>query len=335
MRKNQILLFILMIAQVTTAAENDSVVRRYSWVCGEQNRSCVVTVADSLLTYYRDSRDHLAYRYSSFNANDAQSPANYFGFMFSEPGREVIRDLSMQLVDDTMTMKEKIMSLLTFVQSIPYSKDRVSKGKAEYVRYPVETLADGTGDCEDKAVLLGSLFEELCVDFILMLPPDHMALGVQCDDIQKEQYFMFNDKKYYYLETTNPRWEIGQIPKEYRKAKFEIYPIRRTSTLIVKGVKFNSSPVKPKQEADCTLQLELINSGPGAITGLHLNVRLVKSKQAVDSLGEAVFQLEDLQEGEVRKETLNFKSLISKFAVIEMWLTGDNIPDQALELKLR
>lgn len=318
-----------------TAAENDSLVRHYSWVCGEQNRSCVIHIEDTLLSYYRDNRDHLAYRYSSFNVNDAHSPANYFGFMFSDPGREVVRNLSMQLVDDTMTMKEKIMSLLTFVQSLPYSKDRVSKGKVEYVRYPVETLADGTGDCEDKAVLLGSMFYELGIDFVLLLPPDHMALGVPCDDIHGEQCFKFGDKKYYYLETTNPRWEIGQIPKEYGKAKFEIYPVQSTATLIVKGVKFNSSPVKPMQEADCTLQLELVNSGPGAITGLRLEVRLVRTKQAMEGLGEAVFQLEDLREGEVRKETLNFKSLISKSTVVQMKLAGDNIPDQALELKLR
>ena len=89
------------------------------------------------------------------------------------------------------------------------------------------------------------------------------------------------------------------------------------------------------QEADCTLQLELVNSGPGAITGLRLEVRLVRTKQAMEGLGEAVFQLEDLREGEVRKETLNFKSLISKSTVVQMKLAGDNIPDQALELKLR
>lgn len=336
MRKNQILLFLFLITYTARAADGDSLSRSFRWLCDDQFRKCSIQIPDSLLMHYRNERDHLAYRYSSFNSNDSKAPANYFGFMFSQPGKKVIEDLAMQLVDDTMTMEQKINSALTFVQSLPYSKDRVSKGVMEYVRYPVETLVDGKGDCEDKAVLLGALLYELGVDFILLLPPDHMALGVACDGIEADRYFLFNGKAYYYLETTNVRWKIGQIPNEYNRAKFEVYPPDTSTTLIVRGVWFESGAALAMQQAECTLQMELINSGPGAATGLQLEVWLVKNgSQGDELLSEHTFPLEDLREGEVRKSKITFKSLISKRGILRMRITGDNIPDQALELKLK
>ena len=336
MRKNLFLLILFMITLKVQAAENDSLSRSYRWLCDDQFRNCSIQLSDSLLLHYRNERDHLAYRYSSFNSDDSKAPANYFGFMFSQPGKKVIEDLALQLVDDTMTMEQRINSALTFVQSLPYSKDRVSKGKAEYVRYPVETLVDGTGDCEDKAVLLGALLYELGVDFILLLPPDHMALGVACDGIEADRYFFFNGKAYYYLETTNVRWKIGQIPQEYNRATFEVYPPDTTTKLIVKGVWFESGVALAMQQAACTLQMEMVNSGPGAATGLQLEVWLVKNGPKGDELlSEHVFPIEDLREGEVRKAEITFKSLISKRGVMRMRITGDNIPDQALELRLK
>lgn len=336
MRKNLLLLFFLQFLFSTLSAENDSLSYYYAWLCGDQVRECSLDIDDALLDYYRTERDHLAYRYSSFNSNDSEAPANFFGFMFSKPEEEVIRNLVVQLVDDTMSVKEKIMSALTFVQALPYSKDGFSKGKEEYVRYPVETLADGTGDCEDKALLLGAILYELGLDFVLLLPPDHMALGVCCEGVEADRYFLFHEKKYYYLETTNPRWEIGQIPEEYHSSKFEIHPLKIIPTLIVKGVQFESSPARPYEKAVCQLQLQLLNAGPGKITDLQLETWLVGKKlRSGESVTEAVFQLDDLEEGATKDYKVEFKSLISKNAVLQMRITGNGIPDQALELKLK
>ena len=240
MSKNLIFLLLMLMAAMAASASTaspaaDSTLYHFSWTCDDQKRTCDVFIDDSLLAYYRNDRGHLAYRYTSFNADDSKAPANYFSFVFSEPGRETVRDLALQLVSDTMTLEERIMSALTFVQALPYSKDRASKGVEEYVRYPVETVADGRGDCEDKAVLLAALFDVLEVDYVLFLLTDHAALGVQCNSIEADRYFAIDGKKYYYLETTNPKWKIGQIPKEHQRSVFEFYPPRTTHTLVVKG----------------------------------------------------------------------------------------------------
>jgi len=46
----------------------------------------------------------------------------------------------------------QIMELaISFVKSLPYSYDIDTTGLEGYKRYPIETLADSTGDCEDTA----------------------------------------------------------------------------------------------------------------------------------------------------------------------------------------
>ena len=64
-----------------------------------------------------------------------------------------------------------------FVQIIPYSYDIDSMGQ-DYPRYPIETLIDGTGDCEDHAILLAQLLSSMNYDAILLKYPTHVALGV-------------------------------------------------------------------------------------------------------------------------------------------------------------
>ena len=332
-KKNLFLLFLTLSASAAYAAEADSLYS-FAWACSDQTKECTVHIGDSLLSYYRNQREHLAYRYASFNGNDADAPANFFSFMYSKHDRAVVRELARQLGDSTMTELERIKTALAFVQALPYAKDRASKGQEEYLRYPVETLADGMGDCEDKAVLLGAILGVWDVDFILLLPPDHLAVGVHCGLLEADRYFQFEGKTYYYMETTQPGWEIGKIPKELARAKYEVYPRQTTLTLIVKGVWFESSPASPMQQADCTLKLELFNTGPGDVTGLGLEVLLVRNVAGrEEGVSELAFPLEDLLEGEVRMEEVRFKSLVPKNLVLRMRLAGETIDPQLLELK--
>ena len=80
-------------------------------------------------------------------------------------------------------------------QCIP---DNDSKDADEYVRYPIETLVDGQGDCEDKVALLVALLYEMDADFVLLVLPEHMAVGVHLDEVDVGRYLWFHDKKYYF-----------------------------------------------------------------------------------------------------------------------------------------
>jgi hypothetical protein len=65
---------------------------------------------------------------------------------------------------------EKVSFTLAFVQSLPYTSDDVTTGWDEYPRFPVETLVDNGGDCEDTLFCLQLLLSRwVMVWFSLIL----------------------------------------------------------------------------------------------------------------------------------------------------------------------
>lgn len=335
MKKPLLLLFLSWFLSLASAAESDSLLYRFSWTVGDKDMECSLHIDDQLLDYYRNEREHLAYKYSTFNAKEPMTPANFYGFMFSEYGREVVRDLAFQLVDSTMSRKDMVMAALSFVQSLPYALDQDSKGQDEYVRYPVETLADGVGDCEDKSVLLGAIFLELGVDFILLMPPDHLALGVSCEGVEAKRSFMVGKQQYYYLETTSSNWKIGQIPEEYAASKFDYCPLKTSSTLVVKGVWFESAPSTSHLRTPCTLKLDLFNAGPGRATELKVHLLMLEEdRKGYHILYEENRHLRSVLEGEERNETITFKSFLSDNCLFRVVLSGKDLEDQVIEMDL-
>ncbi|MBR4148141.1 MAG: hypothetical protein IKU00_09715 [Bacteroidales bacterium] len=332
MNRILILTTICFLGLSVSASENDKQMYRFSWSSGGKERECSLLIDNEVLNYYRNHRDHLAYRYSGVAAENAGGLVAYFGFMFSELGSGAVKALAAQLVNAKMSDVDKIQETLAFVQSLPYAYDKLSKGRNEYVRYPVETLADGRGDCEDKAILLGALLHEMNVDFVLLSLPDHVAIGVCCEAVETSSYLKFDDKKYCYLETTAPGWEIGQIPDKYASSVFEVVPVRLDPVLIVKSVNFESDPALMYQKADCALKLDLQNIGPHAATGLQLVVRVVGDNNQI--LMSDAFLLDDMPEGVEKSQMVRFKYMVGKGSLLQMTLMGDNIVDQQIELKL-
>jgi hypothetical protein len=115
---------------------------------------------------------------------------------------------------------EEANFVLSFVQSIDYSFDNVSAGTNEYWRFPLETLYDQTGDCEDTSILYASIIEVMGFDAILMLLPGHMAVGLSCPGAGGGHY-SFDSVEYYYCETTGPGWEVGDVPPEMWGAEMD------------------------------------------------------------------------------------------------------------------
>lgn len=121
---------------------------------------------------------------------------------------------------------QKLMLAATMVQNIPYDSDTGTTGKDEYARYPVETLVDKTGDCEDTSILLAAILREMGYDVLIMRFDGHVALGVANHDFKKEgAYIEVNGKDYFYLETTAPGWELGEIADEYVSKAVEKYVV--------------------------------------------------------------------------------------------------------------
>jgi uncharacterized membrane protein len=106
--------------------------------------------------------------------------------------------------NEHLTSDEYIELLAAYVQSLTYKTSPDSPAK-----YPVETVVDGSGDCDDKSLLLaGLLFHEgYNVTLLSFSPEAHMALGIASTDA------LYRDIGFAYLETTNLSY-VGVPPTE-------------------------------------------------------------------------------------------------------------------------
>jgi predicted transglutaminase-like cysteine proteinase len=124
---------------------------------------------------------------------------------------------------------DQAANVLAFAQQcIVYTKDLLPEGEEiEYPKYPIESLVEEAGDCEDHAILAAAVLKRMGFDVALLFCPGHAALGVAGADGLPGTYI--EDRrtgiKYFYAETTAEGWEIGELPQELREEEFIILPI--------------------------------------------------------------------------------------------------------------
>lgn len=103
--------------------------------------------------------------------------------------------------------------VLRFVQSIPYIEDIDSRGEDEFWKFPIETLWDGGGDCEDTTFLYGTLMgmSDYRTSFILFR--DHAMAGITLD---AEGYVTEVDGYgFLFCETISTAFGIGQSTADH------------------------------------------------------------------------------------------------------------------------
>lgn len=100
----------------------------------------------------------------------------------------------------------------SIVQNLEYTPDGPGQGY-EYPQFPIETLYERGGDCEDTSILAGAILEKLGYEVILVGLPEiqHMVVGVGGRSIP-EGIFSHNGTRYAYLETTGAGWKLGELP---------------------------------------------------------------------------------------------------------------------------
>jgi hypothetical protein len=142
---------------------------------------------------------------------ETMAPDYYRAFVDDPVQETVYADLARQfraIRNEHGYSDDEYLELLTvFVQSLPY--DTASGAHPDTLsRFPVETLVDGTGDCDDKSVLLSGLLsrEGYNVSLLLFIPEHHMAVGVAGDCL------LYGDTGYTYIENTGVSF-IGDVPK--------------------------------------------------------------------------------------------------------------------------
>jgi len=126
-----------------------------------------------------------------------------------------IQELANQFKQKYKTNEATAQGILDFIHTnIKYD---YSELKSENnVRYPIETLFEKKGDCEDTAILGATLMKAAGLDVVLLLLKfpgrAHVAIGVKGDF--SGIYYSHNGKKYFYAETTCAA-PVGTIPENF------------------------------------------------------------------------------------------------------------------------
>jgi len=116
-------------------------------------------------------------------------------------------------ITKNMSDLQRLECILKFVQTIEYQSDEECMGYDEYWKFPLETLYDRGGDCEDTSILFCLIASQMGYGTSYVLLPSHMAAGVVTDDAPK-----FNENtEYSYCETTTAGFLVGEIPESMRE----------------------------------------------------------------------------------------------------------------------
>ncbi|MFC2077828.1 PKD domain-containing protein, partial [Candidatus Bipolaricaulota bacterium] len=134
---------------VTIAVDaSDTIPRHYEWVYDGQDQSCDLEIPADLYSYYR-SQPRMAW-----------SLRDYDAYVLDPLDDDFLEAVTQEILSLTAgDYHASLENALFFVQKcIQYVYDPLW---FEYPRYPIETLVDGGGDCEDTAILYTSLVRTL------------------------------------------------------------------------------------------------------------------------------------------------------------------------------
>ncbi len=131
---------------------------------------------------------------------------------------ELVGLLTTELNKNYKTVSETTLLgyLLAFTQYIEYQTDEEYMGTEEYWKFPLETLYDQGGDCEDTSILFIALAHQcrseygMSYDVALQLLPGHMAGAVKLNSGSGK--YTTNPSGYIYAETTTIGYYLGEIP---------------------------------------------------------------------------------------------------------------------------
>jgi len=193
----------------TTSAELTS--KSYNWTYNGQKYKITVEIPKSAYDYY-----HCLERIPTSDYSVYVSCPNDDNYLMG-----IVENLQAFSSVEEFTEVQRASLVVSFVQNIPFTNDLITTGYPEYPRYPLETLIDGGGDCEDTSILASSLLKLMGFDTVLFSYPNHMAVGISITNISGT-YYSSGGKHYYYVETTGKNWKIGEIPPEYKDSPVTI-----------------------------------------------------------------------------------------------------------------
>ncbi len=192
--KRFIITLLILLNTITTV---EAKVIRYHWGTGSNEYIYDIDIPEEVYNQYKSSdRSYTAYTFYEY----INEPTNKW----------VCEDIARQIKEYNGTKYD----IIKFVQTIPYETDLVSTGHSDWPKYPIETLYDKCGDCEDSTILLAGILRAFGEDVIFIELDGHIVLGINADDVCGTN-IIYNNKYYFTIETTNDGWKIGELSNKY------------------------------------------------------------------------------------------------------------------------
>lgn len=192
------LFIIIFCTAITSTAVAETLERSYVWKFQEKNYSNTFTFSSTTYNYYKK----INRKYDDFTY-----------YMKESSSYQVIATIANTLKNiaqkERFTDKETVEFISAFVQYFTYKDD----GYYEYPRFPVETLVEKAGDCEDTAILLVSILKYLGYKTVLLSPKGHMGVGIAVKENIAGNAFPYDGSNFYYIETTSAGWGVGDYPE--------------------------------------------------------------------------------------------------------------------------
>ena len=197
--------------------ESDSAIITHScaWLFDGVKWEWELGITESLHNYFKGLKRPSSHDYSVYVTNTADD-----AFLDS-----LVSELNKAARQNGYDALETVQFIAAFVQGLPYTSDIETTGYKDYPRYPVETLADFGGDCEDTAILLAALLDRMGQDVVLVAYPDHYGVGILGDQDTYGIYWEHDGGEYFYLETSIGGWKIGEIPEHLINVPAVIYTL--------------------------------------------------------------------------------------------------------------
>lgn len=186
----------------------DAMINDLTWEGVEGQARTQIPVPEEAVSYYEDFP-----RYP-------EGPEHMRTFA-TDPKQAPVLGRAIEEIRSTLKTSDEsalVRQLISFVQSTTYRTGGLLQ------KTPIETLADGHGDCSDQSVLLASLLHNMGHPCILLhFPPKggqpgHVAVGVaRIDDDPGGLSLSFQGRDYQYVETTD-QMRVGETGDLSRSA---------------------------------------------------------------------------------------------------------------------
>lgn len=264
--------------------ENQREITREHVAYTEGNRTTTTQSYSSSFYEFYDSQarqyvDNFQYKYGSYVSDRLDKPIiDSIISSFESYGQE-----------RGYTERQNIEHMMSFVQNLEYTTDKRGVGFNEYPKYPLETLVEQEGDCEDTAILMANLLRHYGYGTKLIYASGdmtddgaggHMAVGIKGNESVKGTYYTDNNgDRYYFIETTSPGTGIGEAPSWMNEAILQPVGVHPVPGAV-------QARVTEVQGTEITVLGDTVNTGFGSSDGVQVRLTLIDSDRYI--IDEAV-----------------------------------------------